>query len=259
MTVKFHKYQGTGNDFVMIDNRTAGLQLTTSQIAFLCDRRFGIGADGLILLQNIADFDFEMVYFNSDGRESTMCGNGGRCLVQFAHDLGVIKRDSKFLAVDGPHKATINEEGNVALQMKDVADIEVGEDYMVLNTGSPHYVSFVPNVDEVDLVEEAQEIRYNDRFAAEGINVNFVEIGTEDELLIRTYERGVEDETLSCGTGAVAAALAYITKSNFEASEIAMQTKGGRLAIQFERNDKGFKEVFLVGPAKLVFKGEIEL
>lgn len=259
MTVKFYKYQGTGNDFVLLDNRTVGLQLTTAQIAFLCDRRFGIGADGLILLQHKEGYDFEMIYFNSDGRESTMCGNGGRCLVQFAHDLGVIKEESNFLAIDGPHKAVIKGDGNVALQMKDVVEIEEGKDYAVLNTGSPHYVAFVPNVDDVDLLDAAQEIRYNDRFSAEGINVNFVEIGTEDELLIRTYERGVEDETLSCGTGAVAAALAYIKKSNYEASEIAMQTKGGQLSVRFKRQEDGFTSVFLVGPAKLVFKGEIEV
>lgn len=258
MTVKFYKYQGTGNDFVMIDNRTTLWQLTTTQIAYLCDRRFGIGADGLILLQTKPGFDFEMVYYNSDGRESTMCGNGGRCLVKFAHDLGMIKDSCKFVAIDGPHHATISPDGQVALQMKNVETIEQTADFSVLNTGSPHYVAFVQNVDEIDLIDEAQAIRYNDRFAAEGINVNFVEIGTEDELLIRTYERGVEDETLSCGTGAVAAVLAYAKQSNYEGKEVALQTQGGRLTVRFEKNDEGFKDVFLIGPAESVFKGEIK-
>lgn len=258
MTVKFYKYQGTGNDFVMIDNRAYGLTNQRETIEKLCNRRFGIGADGLIYLQQKEGYDFEMVYFNSDGNESTMCGNGGRCLIQFAHDLGLIGNTCKFMAIDGEHDGEILPDGRVQLKMKDVDTIENYNSDYVLNTGSPHYVQFANGVDNLKLVTEAQKIRYNDRFAAEGINVNFVEKKSADEIFVRTYERGVEDETLSCGTGVVASAIAFAAKNGMLLTRIGVQARGGELEVKFEPVGRGFHNVYLIGPAKRVFEGEIE-
>ena len=199
MTVKFYKYQGTGNDFVMIDNRAYVLAKELSVIEKLCDRRFGIGADGLIYLQEKAGYDFEMVYFNSDGNESSMCGNGGRCLIQFARYLGVITTHCKFIAIDGEHEGQILIDGTVSLKMKDVVAIENYNNDYVLNTGSPHYVQFVNGVNNLKVVEEAQKIRYSERFSTAGINVNFAEKKSGNELYVRTYERGLEGETKGQG------------------------------------------------------------
>jgi len=260
MTVKFEKYQGTGNDFIMIDNRKYGLgKSNTSLIEHLCNRKFGIGADGLILLQEKMSYDFEMVYFNSDGRESTMCGNGGRCLVKFAHQLGIVKDTCSFLAIDGPHDAFIARDGVVSLKMKDVEFIERDGENYVLNTGSPHYVIFVKEVGSLPLVAEAKKIRYSQRFAKEGINVNFVEITGNGEILVRTYERGVEDETLSCGTGVVASALALAYRSGEKFNSVKIKVPGGRLAVDFEEGDGVFRNVHLIGPAEKTFEGMVEI
>ena len=259
MTVKFYKYQGTGNDFVMIDNRAYGLTKQREDIEKLCNRRFGIGGDGLIYLQNKAGYDFEMVYFNSDGNESSMCGNGGRCLIQFARYLGVITTHCKFMAIDGEHEGQILIDGTVSLKMKDVDSIEnLNSDY-VLNTGSPHYVQFVNGVNNLKVVDEAQKIRYNERFAAEGINVNFAEKKSANELFVRTYERGVEGETLSCGTGVVASALAFASKTGTIMNEVNIETLGGKLQVKFEVVGKTFRNIYLVGPAESVFEGTVEL
>ena len=259
MTVKFYKYQGTGNDFVMIDNRGYGLTKERDVIEKLCNRRFGIGGDGLIYLQNKAGYDFEMVYFNSDGNESSMCGNGGRCLIQFARHLGVITTHCKFMAVDGEHEGQILIDGTVSLKMKDVEAIEnLNSDY-VMNTGSPHYVQFVNGVNNLKVVDEAQKIRYNERFAAEGINVNFVEKKSADELFVRTYERGVEGETLSCGTGVVASALAFASKNGTLMNEVSIETLGGKLQVKFEAVGNRYRNVYLIGPAESVFEGTVEL
>lgn len=260
MTVKFDKYQGTGNDFIMIDNRHYGIgKDNTTLIERLCNRKFGIGADGLILLQEKKSFDFEMVYFNSDGRESSMCGNGGRCLVKFAHQLGLVKNTCRFVAIDGPHDASVLTHGIISLKMKDVDALErVGEDY-ILNTGSPHYVVFVKDVKALDVVNEGRKIRYSARFAGQGINVNFVELTGEGQINVRTYERGVEDETLSCGTGVVASSLALAYRSGQVLNTIKIKTPGGDLEVKFNPQGEGFKDVYLIGPAEKTFSGVVEI
>lgn len=257
MKIKFYKYQGTGNDFIMIDNRDLSLpRENTAMVKQLCDRRFGIGGDGLIYLQNKEGSDFEMVYFNSDGRESTMCGNGGRCIVKFAHDLGLGAEDFSFLAIDGPHKGKILPNGNVSLQMQDVkSTFRHGQDY-VLNTGSPHLVHFVNKVHELAVAEEGRKIRNSDSYRAEGINVNFAEVSSSDSIFVRTYERGVEDETLSCGTGVVASAIAFYYHNNFYPTDVRIETLGGELNVKFNIQDMHFTDIWLTGPAQQVFEGE---
>ncbi|WP_299822897.1 diaminopimelate epimerase [uncultured Pontibacter sp.] len=255
MAISFYKYQGTGNDFVMVDNRK--LAFPANDEAFvksLCDRRTGVGADGLILLQDHPDYDFEMVYFNADGRLGSMCGNGARCTVRFARQLGVIEDVACFLAADGEHQASV-ERDLIQLRMNDVASVEqIGEDYF-LNTGSPHYIRFVDSVENLDVYEEGRAIRYNDRFKADGTNVNFMQRLGGDEIFVRTYERGVEDETLSCGTGVTAAALVAGLKGM--QSPIKVKTLGGNLQVAFEQAGDGFKYIHLIGPAKQVYTGVI--
>ena len=257
-TIPFHKYQGTGNDFVMIDNRRTHYlsRKDTALIARICDRRFGIGADGLILLQEANGYDFEMVYFNADGWESTMCGNGGRCIVAFARHLGLISERCHFLAIDGPHQAFVEETGRVELKMADVRDVEQGDDYFILNTGSPHYVVFAQDISDLNIVESGQLIRYSDRFRKEGINVNFVE-DRGKSIEVATYERGVEGETLSCGTGVTAAALSWALRHRKGGDfELPVLTKGGELSVRFlaEENNR-FSGIWLCGPAERVFEG----
>ncbi len=265
MTIPFEKYQGAGNDFIMIDQRTHQhiKHNDQAQIALLCDRRFGIGADGLILLENEQGYDFKMVYFNSDGQPSSMCGNGGRCIVAYAKALGLINSKCKFLAVDGPHDALVRSDGLVELQMQDVTAIEMGPDYFYLNTGSPHFIRFAEDAHLVDVVHEGQKVRYNDRFRAEGTNVNFVSLTEEGGLAIATYERGVEDETLACGTGVTAAAIAdYLQrtqKPNSGIWEIPVKAKGGQLWVRFQPEPNAFKDIWLISPAKAVYKGEISV
>ena len=257
LEIPFFKYQGTGNDFVLIDNRFHDYISIeqTKAIKQMCDRRFGIGADGLILLQNKPGYDFEMVYFNADGRQSSMCGNGGRCIVAFAKALGIIERACHFIAIDGEHKAVIHKNGWVDLKMGDVHEVEYGNGYFMLDTGSPHYVIFVEDLSDINVVESGQLIRYSDRFRKEGINVNFVE-KLNGEILVGTYERGVEDETLSCGTGVTAAAIADFTQRNgLQKGEIPIQTKGGQLKVRLEKNNGIYQNIWLCGPVKKVFSG----
>lgn len=254
----FYKYQGTGNDFVMIDNRELFFDIQNQDlVAFLCERRMGIGADGLILIQEKAGSDFEMVYFNADGRLGSMCGNGGRCAVQFAKQLGIISDKTFFLAADGDHEASISPEGLVSLKMRDVQAIEAADNFYYLNTGSPHYVAFVDDLQEFNVFAEGRAIRYNDRFEKEGTNVNFAQITTEDDaLFVRTYERGVEDETFSCGTGVTATAIAASYKGM--ESPVKIKTLGGNLEVAFKREGELVTEIYLTGPAKLVFEGKID-
>lgn len=260
MNVKFHKYQGTGNDFVLLNNRyNTYTHLTTEQVTRICDRHFGIGADGLMLLESSQGHDFKMVYFNSDGRQSTMCGNGGRCIIQFAHDQKIIGDKTLFLAIDGPHHGKINENGSVSLQMIDVSGYEKDSANFILQTGSPHYVIFSEETRNVNIVDEARKVRYNERFKEFGINVNFVEQVDINEIYVRTYERGVEDETLSCGTGVVAASLAYALQNDKPSGSISVQTKGGKLQVDYERNGDNFTNVWLNGSAVKVFEGSIEI
>ncbi len=260
MQINFYKYQGTGNDFIIIDNRELKFnRQANSLVAKLCDRRFGIGADGLILLQNKEGFDFEMVYYNSDGNESSMCGNGGRCIVEFARSLGLIKKSTNFHAIDGPHQATLNT-SLISLKMQDVPSIETSTNSYFLNTGSPHYVAFVNKVENYNVFEEGKKIRNSERFRAEGVNVNFIE-KKYNELFVRTYERGVEAETYSCGTGVTAAALvAAIRSVSTTLAECDIKTLGGQLKVKFTKHpDNSFTDVWLEGPAVFVFKGEISI
>ncbi len=250
----FHKYQGTGNDFIMIDDRNLEFPIYHHQlIQTMCDRRFGIGADGLILIQNIDNFDFKMIYFNANGFEGSMCGNGGRCAVAFAKSLQIFENKTYFLACDGEHNAFIEGE-NVHLQMKNVTEIETNPTFYFLDTGSPHYVEWVENLDNYKVVENGKKIRYNDRFKEKGTNVNFVEKINEHSIAIRTYERGVEDETYACGTGATACAMtAYIAQKM--PSPILIKVLGGDLSVSFETQNNQFSNVFLIGKAEKTFEG----
>jgi diaminopimelate epimerase len=258
MQLNFYKYQGTGNDFIILDNRTKNFTLTTEQINFLCNRRFGIGADGLMLLNQSNTYDFEMKYYNADGNESTMCCNGGRCLVKFANDIGLKKENYHFIAIDGPHEAHFEKNGWVDLQMKNVDNIEHYYGDFLLNTGSPHYVKIVTDIDNYEVFKEGRAIRFSKDFEKEGINVNFVEMVNEDTITVRTYERGVESETLSCGTGVTAAALVF-AHNDAGFNRIEVNTLGGKLAVEFDKLGENFSNIWLCGPATFVFKGEIEL
>jgi len=262
MKIEFYKYHGTGNDFIIIDNRDLRWKPDHQQVAFLCNRHFGIGSDGLMLLSNAEGFDFGMTYFNSDGNESTMCGNGGRCLAAFARLLGMVDTKVRFYAIDGEHEASIlNESGNVTqikLKMKDVIMEEpIGENFFI-DTGSPHYVIFSTNVNRLDIVKKARKIRYDTCFAEEGTNVDFVEI-KNDHLFVRSYERGVEDETLSCGTGITASALAAAVKTPGNPGFFKVKTRGGELKVSFNQEENIFSDIWLEGEAELVFRGLIEM
>lgn len=260
MKIPFHKYQGTGNDFIILDNYHSSVpMLTSAQIKKLCDRHFGIGADGLMYLNKKDGYDFEMLYYNSDGNESSMCGNGGRCLVKFAHETGIHKSVYHFIATDGAHEAEIETNGKVCLKMKDVTEVDYHSGYAILNTGSPHFVKFAADVENIDVLESGRGIRYSRDFEKEGINVNFVENVSEDKIFVRTYERGVEDETLSCGTGVTAAALLSAHNEN-GFNTVDVKTPGGSLSVEFNKvSDEHFNDIWLCGPAILVFKGEIEI
>ncbi|MDG1058932.1 MAG: diaminopimelate epimerase [Flavobacteriaceae bacterium] len=255
MEQEFYKYQGTGNDFILIDDRSLNFpEKDVSLVARLCDRRFGIGADGLILIQNAATSDFKMLYFNADGNESTLCGNGARCTIAFANFLNCIKNKTTFEAVDGLHSAHI--EGDIiSLQMHDVNEIQTFENYSFLDTGSPHHVEMVEGLKTFDVYGNGKRIRLGSPYHTTGTNVNFVEQLDDDRFAIRTYERGVEDETLSCGTGATAVALAMHQNKKTTATKIKISVEGGVLEIQFELTDKGYSQIFLSGPAEQVYRG----
>jgi diaminopimelate epimerase len=260
MKINFHKYQGTGNDFVILDNRQGNYSgLAMDRIKLLCDRRFGIGADGLLLLNQKDGYDFEMVYYNADGRESSMCGNGGRCLVKFAFHTSTPKNRYLFLASDGEHEAKMEDNGVVKLKMQDVKEIVDYHGDFILNTGSPHYVKMVSNLMQYDVFHKGMDIRYDTDFAKEGINVNFVEHKKADEIMVRTYERGVEDETFSCGTGVTACALVN-HHNELGYNDVSVITKGGRLVVEYDRvGENQFENIWLCGPAEKVFDGDFEL
>lgn len=258
MKFTFSKYQGTGNDFMIIDNRNNSVNLTKKQIAQLCNRRFGVGADGLMLLEKHLATDFNMRYFNADGNEGSMCGNGGRCLVAFAKSLVIIDKETTFNTIDGTHRAIIKQKNMVSLQMQDVKEVlKIDGNYFV-DTGSPHYVIFSQNIKDTDVYTEGKKIRESKRFAPKGTNVNFVEINN-NHLLVRTYERGVENETLSCGTGVTAAAICASAKLNTDKNSFDISTRGGNLNVSFQKNrNNTFTNIWLTGPAQFVFKGEYE-
>ena len=260
MTIHFFKYQGTGNDFVMLDNLEGQYNgLSLEQIQQICDRRFGIGADGLIKINGSSVYDFEMDYYNADGTKS-FCGNGARCAVAFAATLGIDVKETTFLAIDGVHKACrVGEQ--FRLEMNDVGRIDEFNDAYIVNTGSPHYVKGIASLNDLDIVSFGKEIRYSSAFANEGINVNLVERTGRGDIKIATYERGVEDETLSCGTGATACALVYSSLlEEYGEQCIRVVVKGGELFVSFLRNSDGsFSKITLTGSAKFVFKGEIDV
>jgi len=256
MNLTFHKYQGTGNDFILINQMEEVHSLNQNTIQYLCSRRFGIGADGLILMQAHAAYDFEMVYFNADGNLSSMCGNGARCITRFARDQGILRDEYNFLAVDGPHKSTIHSDGEVSLQMGDVGGLLQMNDEFVVNTGSPHFVKiYGNNQPSEDIKDYGRKIRNSKRFKKEGINVNQVSF-IDGGIMVRTYERGVEDETLSCGTGVVASAICTNSSTNLE-SPIRVNTMGGSLTVKFDNDDGGYVNIWLTGPAERVFSGEV--
>lgn len=257
MKLTFYKYQGTGNDFVMIDNRQKTFPKKDSNlVSSLCDRRFGIGADGLILLEGDQDSGFGMVYYNADGNEGSLCGNGGRCFVTFAKHLGLIDDEMRFTAADGIHTASIK--GNVvSLKMQDVSDIRQKPNAIFLDTGSPHHVQWVQGLSDFQVYKEGARLRYS-IYGKPGSNINFVEPADNGSFAVRTYERGVEDETLSCGTGVTAVALALHSTGRLQHNEASIQTQGGELKVTFDVNDGRYTDVYLIGPAEQVFKGEIE-
>ena len=257
MELTFYKYQGTGNDFVMIDNRNGSLDVSNlALVRRLCDRKFGIGSDGLIAIQNHPDYEFEMVYFNADGSQS-MCGNGARCAVAFSAFLQIFKEKTRFLAIDGPHEATLVAD-QVELLMADVKSIERRSGDFFVNTGSPHHIRFVEKTEGYPVFEEGKSIRHDPQYAPGGTNVNFVQRLAKDHVFVRTYERGVEDETLSCGTGVTAAALVYGAQHN--QNNVKINTLGGELSVRFHSNPDGsFSEIWLIGPAVQVFSGKIKI
>lgn len=259
--LNFSKYQGTGNDFILIDNRVnAGYQYPLEVIQQLCDRRFGVGADGVMALQNKDGYDFEMVYYNSDGKIGSMCGNGGRCIVSFAKQLGIITLETNFLAVDGPHYAKISETGDwVSLQMINVEAISEDNEAFVLDTGSPHYVSCVTDLKNKDVYNDGYKIRYNPTYSEQGINVNFVE-DMGNHYFVRTYERGVENETYACGTGVTAVAMAMAKQKGLSGQiNTPISVLGGQLNVRFDYDGLRFTNVFLEGPATFVFEGSIKI
>ena len=262
--IPFTKYHGAGNDFILIDDRNGqwGNRISEDWIAAVCHRRFGIGADGLILLQQGKDgADFFMKYYNADGRQSTFCGNGGRCIVSFASGLGIYSGKCRFLGTDGWHEGIVNPDGIVYLSMSDVNEInEIDQNTFTLYTGSPHYITFVESVKEIEVAKEGRSIRNSPPFEREGINVNFVEQVGPSEIRIRTYERGVEDETMACGTGVVASALAQAFHSKDYSGKCVIHAVGGTLTVEYKSDGfKKFTDVRLIGPAVEVFRGEVKI
>lgn len=258
MKLTFYKYQGTGNDFVILDNRQEIFPKNdTKLVARLCDRKFGIGADGLMLLETSATTDFTMIYYNADGNLSTMCGNGGRCLVAFAEYLGIFSNKTTFEAIDGLHEASIDK-NIVNLKMIDVENVIIKDDYAFANTGSPHHVQLVDTIENFDVFTNGRKIR-NEIYGTEGSNVNFVEQKSDTTFRVRTYERGVEDETLACGTGVTAVALAMHKTKKTESTNINLEVEGGELAVSFTPEKDGYTNVYLKGPAVQVFKGTIDI
>jgi len=255
-TFPFYKYQGTGNDFIVFDGRDWSGMPNLEVIQSMCKRKFGVGSDGMIVLKNHPEADFEMVFYNPDGSQS-FCGNGSRCAVAFAKFLGIIENSTKFVAIDGMHEAILSPNGDVSILMNDVQEIIKGDSFYFLDTGSPHHICYTNGVRDVNVVEEGRAIRYSDPYGEKGANVNFLEEVNSNTIKIRTYERGVENETLSCGTGVTASALTYGMLENL--NNVNIETLGGNLKVSFVKTNLGFENIWLEGPAKFVFKGEIKI
>jgi len=257
LKIHFHKYEATGNDFVIIDNRAGAYSFSSAQIQKICDRRFGVGADGLILIEKHPELDFNLNYYNSDGSQS-LCGNGSRAAVQMAAGLGLLNNTTEFNAYDGSHQAELLNTGIVRLKMNPVTEIKKNGDDYFINTGSPHHLKFVKTVVDYPVFEEGRKIRYSENYKPGGTNVNFIQLLENNSISVRTYERGVEDETYSCGTGVTAAALA--ASFHGYTSPVQVKVKGGNLAVEFKIGQAGiFSDIFLIGPAKMVFEGDLEL
>ncbi len=254
--ITFYKYQATGNDFILVDNRKNIFPKSEKNIRLMCDRKYGIGSDGLILIENANEADFEMVFYNPDASMS-FCGNGSRAAVKFASHLGIGNETLNFMAIDGKHNAKINEKW-VEIKMKDVLQYEKEDNYYFINTGSPHYIEYKNEIDLIDIIEKGRAIRYSDKYQPAGTNVNFVEIIDKNTIYVRTYERGVENETLSCGTGVTACALSFALQTNIE-NKCTVKTKGGLLEVEFKKTEVGFSDIWLSGAADFVFMGEIKL
>jgi diaminopimelate epimerase len=256
VSIEFNKYEGTGNDFIVIDNRNLKFIADKDLISAMCHRRFGIGADGLILIEPEPGTDFTMRYFNADGGEGSMCGNGGRCAAHFAWRNGIAGPEMDFIAFDGLHHAVVDRE-TVTITLADVNQIEIDGNTCFLNTGSPHYVEFFQDLNSIDVIRRGREIRYSPRFAPQGTNVNFVKV-TDNGIVVRTYERGVEDETLSCGTGVTASAIAAVITGHFDSPPVNVETLGGNLTVNFQAHDETASGVILTGPATYVYSGIYE-
>lgn len=259
----FYKYHGAGNDFILFNFMEHKFELSQEQIVHLCDRNKGIGADGLMMLLPSKEYDFIMKYYNSDGKEGSMCGNGGRCILSFAYDMGIKRDDYQFIAIDGVHEGRIlkkkGKRKTIEIKMNDVSNIKVNKSFTELNTGSPHYIKFDENAKDLDVVKKGQKIRYSKKYLEEGINVNFVQYDKQ-KLFVRTYERGVENETLACGTGVTAAAIAACIQQELKYKSFQIETLGGALKVKFKTtNGKDFKHIFLTGPAEFVYEGRIEI
>lgn len=258
MNIAFNKYQGAGNDFIIIDNRKTIINPDDHKlINRLCDRRFGIGGDGLILISSHDKADFEMKYFNSDGKLGSMCGNGGRCTAHFARKWDIAGNSQKFMAFDGLHKAEVSGD-TVRLQMADVNEYKIIDGSYFINTGSPHYVVFTSEIDQMNVNEEGKRLRWSPKFAPGGTNVNFVEV-SKDGLYLRTFERGVEEETLACGTGVTASAIASVLKGHFDTGSVNVRARGGNLKVEFDVKNEKVTNVWLTGPATFVFDGVIKV
>jgi diaminopimelate epimerase len=265
MHIHFYKYHGAGNDFIIADNRDNSLtDISSEQIRQMCSRRFGIGSDGFIFLSTHNYADFQMDFYNPDGSGATFCGNGARCIVAFAYRLGIIKNETEFMASDGLHKAVIKDSENtddliIRLRMSNVESLENHPAGSFCNTGAPHLVQFTKLTDDFPVVKKGREIRFSDKYKTDGINVNFVSALSVDQIYVRTYERGVEDETLSCGTGVTASALAFAQSNDMNEGIIGVKTRGGNFRVGFKRSSAGFSQVYLQGPAVFVYGGEIEV
>lgn len=255
----FNKYQGAGNDFIIIDNRDGKFISNDHRfISKLCDRRFGIGADGLILVAKHPNLDYEMKYFNADGKIGTMCGNGGRCVSAFAYRHGIAGREQKFLASDGIHASTVND-GSISLKMSDIHDFKIVNDGFFIDTGSPHYVVFKDQIDDLDVFNEGKRLRWSKEFAPGGTNVDFVQV-CKDELYVRTFERGVEDETYACGTGVTASAIIATISRHFGSTPVPIRTRGGDMSVDFMvQGEREITDIWLTGPAEFVFEGTINV
>tara|TARA_X000001036_G_scaffold206745_1_gene194382 strand:- start:393 stop:1166 length:774 start_codon:yes stop_codon:yes gene_type:complete len=255
MKIKFEKYESGGNDFVLIDNRNKLYDLNSDKIKKICTRNFGVGSDGLIILKNSKIADFKMIYYNSDGQSSSLCGNGTRCLFSFTLSLGIIEKTAKIETSEGIYIATISNRNLVSLKMKNIDDVFLFDNKAYLNSGSPHHIEMIEDLNKISVKKLGSSIRFSSRYSPNGTNVNFFNKINDEKFEIRTYERGVEDETLSCGTGATAVAIAVHAMGLTTKSEITIQTRGGELIISFEVSETGYKNICLEGPTRFVFKG----